>query len=539
MIRIKNLNIAFDADYSLEDAAAKRLKISPEHISKITIVHKALDARRYKNAPIYNVFTLDVVFTDDIKEINLLQHFRRDKNIEEAHDVHWEMPKQTSARRSGSQPIIAGFGPAGMFCALTLCRCGYQPIILERGHDIDARHSDVETFWKSGILDAISNVQFGEGGAGTFSDGKLTTRIHDSKISQVLDDFIEAGAPAEIRYLHKPHIGTDILRTVVKNIRQKIISLGGRIYFSSQMTDLQLTGSSLKTVTVNNKDQFPCSTLFLGIGHSARDTYEMLYKKGVEMQAKPFAVGVRIEHPQALINEAQYGQDADDPRLPTADYMLTFQNRDKGLSCYSFCMCPGGKVVAAASEKDRLTTNGMSCYARDSGIANSALLSPVTPADFGDGVLAGIEFQRRYENLAFINGGKNYFAPVQTVGDFLTHTHGSDNFLVSPTYQPGIALADLHDCLPDRIALSLEMALPQFDRKIHGFADKNAVMTGLEMRSSAPCRILRSRETFVSLNVNGLYPIGEGAGYAGGIISSAVDGINAALSYVNNNQADI
>ena len=318
----------------------------------------------------------------------------------------------------------------------------------------------------------------------------------------------------------------------MKNIRKKIISLGGEIHFNSLVTDVIIKNSKVAGIEINHTDKYDCSEVFFGIGHSARDTYKMLFDKGLSMQAKPFAVGVRIEHPQSLIDEAQYGTDAGNPLLPVADYALTYNNKQKGRSVYSFCMCPGGQVVAAASETGRVVVNGMSNYKRDSGTANSALLVNVTPDDFGHNVLDGIAFQRRYEELAFICGGRNYHAPVQTVGDFLQNKTGSDNFLTEPTYRPGITLCNLHDCLPDFTAQMLAEALPYFDGKIHGFADERAVMTGVEMRSSAPCRIVRNRDSYMSVNVAGFYPIGEGAGYAGGIMSAAVDGVNAAYAYL-------
>ncbi|WP_196604688.1 NAD(P)/FAD-dependent oxidoreductase [Pectinatus haikarae] len=535
MIRIKNLNTAFNNTEPLEKIAAAYLKISDKYIKKAVIVRKAIDARRYRNSPIFNVFTLDVFLTDNADKKKLMKRLRTNKNIElSAQPLPKVIPIVSGFKRNSEnlRPVIAGFGPSGMFCALTLCRYGYRPIILERGRDIDTRHEDVKNFWRTGTLDPLSNVQFGEGGAGTFSDGKLTTRINDAKITQVLRDFVEAGAPQEILYLHKPHIGTDILHSVVKNIRRKILAAGGSIYFLNQLTDLQIINSKLKGVATSSGESIPCENLFLGIGHSARDTYEMLLRKGIQIEAKSFAVGVRIEHPQSLIDASQYGADAGSPYLPVADYALTWQNREKALSCYSFCMCPGGKVVSASSEENRLTTNGMSYYARNTGIANSALLVPVTPADFGGNILSGMEFQRHYENLAFSAGGKNYHAPVQTVGDFLTHQHGSDKFLTIPTYEPGITLADLHELLPAKVSAAIELALPNFDKKIPGFADKSVVMTGLEMRSSAPCRIIRDKNTFKSVSIAGLYPIGEGAGYAGGIMSAAIDGMNAALSYI-------
>ena len=525
----------FEDTTSLELLAAKRLLLPPQAVLEVVIVRKAVDARRYKGAPVQFVYVLDVRI--DGSEKKVLARLRRDKNIvlgETEHRVG-VLLSAPGALRKGQRPIVVGFGPAGMFAALTLARAGFQPLVLERGQDVDRRHAAIQQFWQGGSLDTSSNVQFGEGGAGTFSDGKLTTRINDRCMADVLEDFIAAGAPTEIRYLHKPHIGTDLLRGIVKNIRQEIIRLGGEVRFGAQVTDIELQQGKIAAVILQDQDRIPTQAVLLGIGHSARDTYEMLYGKGVAMEAKAFAIGVRIEHPQEFIDRAQYGADAGNPRLPIADYALTYQDRVAGRGAYSFCMCPGGQVVAAASELERVVTNGMSNYQRDSGIANAALLVAVRPEDFGADVLAGMQFQRKYEALAFQAAGGNYFAPVQTVGDFLMGTSGSQQFLTQPTYAPGVKAVDLHRCLPDFVCRTLEQAFPHFDYKIPGFANPGAVMTGVETRSSAPCRIRRNRDTFLSESTDGLYPMGEGAGYAGGIMSAAVDGMNTALAFLQKN----
>jgi hypothetical protein len=423
-------------------------------------------------------------------------------------------------------PVVVGTGPAGLLAALVLAEQGYRPLVLEQGRPVDERTLDVATFWQKGQLDPVSNVQFGEGGAGTFSDGKLTTRVHDPGMKIVLEKLIAAGAPAEISYLHKPHIGTDQLRQVVKHLRQQIIAAGGTVEFGAKVTDIQLGDNRLVGLTVNGSRKIPCSLALLAIGHSARDTYQMLYRRGLAMEAKPFAIGLRIEHPQALIDRAQYGSFAGHPQLGAADYSLVYHDRTTGRSAFSFCMCPGGQVVAAASEEGGVVTNGMSLYSRGSGLANSALAVNVTPADFS-GVLGGVEFQRRYEKLAFVWGGGGYMAPAQTVGSFLVGSKAAS--LSKPSYLPGTVTAELRQCLPDFVAATLAKALPDFGRKIKGFDHPGAVLTGVETRTSAPVRLLRQDDR-MSCNIAGIYPMGEGAGYAGGIMSAALDGMNTATA---------
>lgn len=532
MLRISNFQVPIEDDSPPEQLAARRLKLPLKAVKRAVIVRKALDARRYRGAPIQFVYVLDVLL--EVPEKQVLSRCRKDRNITQVHMAAGELlPTGNNPPASDKRPVVVGFGPAGMFAALTLARAGWNPLILERGQDVEKRARDIRDFWRTGVLNPASNVQFGEGGAGTFSDGKLTTRINDSHMSEVLETFINAGAPEEIRYLHKPHIGTDLLRQIVKNIRQEILRLGGEIRFGAQVTDIEVKEGRLSALVVNGDSRIAADTVFLGIGHSARDTYEMLLKRGVSMEAKAFAIGVRIEHPQEFIDRAQYGDDVGNPRLPVADYALTFKDAESGRGVYSFCMCPGGQVVAAASEVNRLVTNGMSNYSRDSGIANSAVLVTVTPGDFGSEVLAGMRFQQRYEALAFEAGGGGYYAPVQSVGDFLKGSRGSVDFLVKPTYAPGVRAADLRCCLPPLVTESLARALPSFEKKIPGFAAPDIPMTGIETRSSAPCRIIRNRDNFISESLGGLYPIGEGAGYAGGIMSAAIDGMKAALAFLS------
>ena len=537
MLRIKNMQVPLSEEAALPILVAKRLGLPPQAVLGVVIVRKAIDARRYRGAPIQFTYMLDVEVAP-AHEKKLRGKLKKDKDLEIT------APKPRAERKfpvpgqGELPPVVVGFGPAGMFAALTLARAGYRPLVLERGADVDTRTKDIESFWQGGRLKLQSNVQFGEGGAGTFSDGKLTTRVSDPLMGEVIEAFIKAGAPEEIRYLHKPHIGTDLLRGIVKSIRQEIIALGGEVRFGARVTDLELgSDGSLAALIVEGEERLPCQAAFFGIGHSARDTYRMLFSRGLKMEAKPFAMGVRIEHPQEFIDRAQYGIDAGHLRLPVADYALTYKDPVTGRGAYSFCMCPGGLVVAATSEHEGVVTNGMSNFARDSGIANSALLVQVGPEDFGREVLSGMQMQEKLEHLAFELGGRDYRAPVQTVGDFLSGTAGSEAFLTSPTYRPGVRAADLHGCLPDFISRTLAGALPFFDRKIPGFADPGAVMTGLESRSSAPCRIVRQRESMMAEATPGLYPIGEGAGYAGGIMSAAVDGMKSALAFLGSHVA--
>lgn len=539
MIRIQNFNVAFEDQTPLAELVAKRLELPPHCISGVVIVRKAIDARRYKGAPIRFVYILDVEIAGNEKK--LLARLKKDKQISLAPLKQAEEDKMPPADgQSELRPVVVGFGPAGMFAALTLARHGWAPVVVERGRDVDSRHADINHFWSGGSFDPVSNVQFGEGGAGTFSDGKLTTRVNDPLMGRVLEDFIGAGAPEEIRYLHKPHIGTDLLRQIVKNIRLEIIRLGGEVRFETQVTGLEKDGAGrITALQLNHEERLPVQAVFMGIGHSARDTYQMLWESKTAMEAKDFSIGVRIEHPQEFIDKAQYGSDAGHPNLPVADYALTYNDRATGRGAYSFCMCPGGQVVAAASEAGGVVTNGMSNYHRDSGVANSALLVTVKTTDFAEHVLGGIEFQRQWEKLAFELGGRNYYAPVQSVGDFLQGTSGSTNFLTTCSYQPGVRAVDLHRCLPGFVTDMLQAALPHFDRKIPGFADPGAVMTGVETRSSAPCRIIRDRQSYQSISTPGLYPIGEGAGYAGGIMSAALDGMNGALAFLCKNSHNI
>ena len=531
MLKISNFRVPLTDATPLRQLAARRLKLPPDAIKQLVIVRRAVDARRKNN--INFVYTLEVETKTPPGQT--LSRLTGDKDVALLALV---TPEELTpgTKPLVNRPVVVGAGPAGLFTAFMLAKHGYKPLLIERGRDVEQRARDIADFWRTGQFNSISNVQFGEGGAGTFSDGKLTTRVNDPRMAEVLAIMVEAGAPPEIAYLHKPHIGTDKLRQVVKNIRTRIVELGGQVEFETRLTAVKTENGRLSGITINDDRYVPCEALFLAIGHSARDTYGMLYHSDVAMEAKAFAIGVRIEHPQELVDQAQYGASAGHPQLGAADYALVYQDKAAGRAAYSFCMCPGGLVVAAASEKGGVVTNGMSLFSRDSGIANSALTVTVNPADFGPHVLDGIAFQRRYEQLAFALGGKNYNAPAQTVGDFLNNKTGSRKYLVTPTYQPGVQPADLRQCLPDFVTTTLARALPDFGRKIRGFDHPGAVLTGVETRTSAPVRIIRGQD-FTSISTAGLYPIGEGAGYAGGIMSAALDGMNAAISFIKEYKA--
>ncbi|NLO40484.1 MAG: hypothetical protein GX115_13570 [Ruminiclostridium sp.] len=526
MLRLSNIKIRIneaaniDAEQTvLRKKILSRLRIHEEELKGFTIVKKSVDAR--KKEDIVYVYTVDIETSQEKKLLAIGEH----KDLVQAPELIFQ-PLRKGSERLTERPVIIGMGPAGLFAGLMLARNGYRPILFERGGDVDARTDSIHRFWKEGRLNSESNVQFGEGGAGTFSDGKLTTLINDTRCSLVLKEFTAAGAPQEILYSSKPHIGTDLLKGVVKNLRQDIIAHGGDVRFNARVTDFIIEGGQLKALIINNRETIKCNIILLAIGHSARDTFEVLYRKGVVMSPKPFSIGVRIEQPQRLINQAQYGSSSEHPGLGAADYKLAYHSKS-GRSAYTFCMCPGGYVVAAASEEHCVVTNGMSEFKRDGENANAALLVGVTPADFpGDHPLAGIEFQRKWEGIAFEAGGRAYKAPVQLVGDFLADRVSTTWGSVKPTYLPGVAFAPLNKCLPGYVIDTMKEAILYFNTKLKGFSMPESILTGVETRSSSPVRINRD-ENFLS-NVAGLYPVGEGAGYAGGIISAALDGIKTA-----------
>jgi uncharacterized FAD-dependent dehydrogenase len=520
MLRVCGVKLSIDQDYSvLKNSLIKKLKIEEKDLLRYNVFKQAIDAR--KGDTINFVYTVDVELKH---EENCLKKCKN-KDITITPDLEYKYV-QTGSQPLESRPVIIGTGPAGLFAGLILAEMGYSPVILERGADVDTRTKAVRKFWEQGKLDPECNVQFGEGGAGTFSDGKLTTLIKDRRCRKVLSDFVLAGAPEEIMYSAKPHVGTDRLRLVVKKLREKIISLGGEVRFNSTVTGLITQDNQVQGVIINGNERLSARVVVLAPGHSARDVFEMLYQVGVAMDPKPFSVGVRIEHPQKLIDLAQYKKYAGHPKLGPADYKLAYHAAN-GRSAYTFCMCPGGVVVAATSEKGCVVTNGMSEYSRSGENANSALLVGVEPADFGSShPLAGVEFQRKLERRAYFLGGSNYSAPAQLVGDFLENRASTRLGQVKPSYPKGVRLAVLNECLPDFVVETMRMAIPELDKKLKGFALPDAVMTGVETRSSSPVRIVRNEGMEASLK--GLYPAGEGAGYAGGIVSAAVDGIKAA-----------
>ena len=528
MIRLRDITLPFDhKQEALANSILKHLGISKNQLLNLAIVRKSIDARR--KACITAVYTIDVEVEN---EPELLSRFSQDITISAAPSMTYRLP--TVGDIHGACPVVVGSGPCGLFAALILAQMGAKPVLIERGKDVESRIKDVQDFWRNGELDPKSNVQFGEGGAGTFSDGKLTTQVKDkyNRSRKVLEEFVKAGAPEEILYQARPHIGTDNLVRIVKTIRNTIISLGGQVRFETKLTGIKIKDGKVTGAIVNDSENIETDIIAIALGHSARDTFEMLGQLGIPMEAKPFSIGVRIEHPQGMIDKAQYGKFASHPLLGPAEYKLV-HHCENGRSAYTFCMCPGGEVIACSSEAGGIVTNGMSFYSRNRPNANSGLLVGVTPRDFGStSPLAGIGFQQKWERKAFDAGGNNYFAPVQLVGDFLAGRASNSLGRVSPTYTPGTTPCDLAECLPVFVVETLRMAIPEMDKKLKGFSMNDAVMTAVESRSSSPIKIIRD-ETFQCPAIKGLYPAGEGAGYAGGIISAAVDGIKIAEAIIS------
>lgn len=521
MIRVSNIKIR--KDLSEEDVykyTIKKNRIHEQDILEWQISKKSIDAR--KKYDVHYNYSIDFKLKDENK-------YPKFKKVKE-----FEMPKINSKNLDCKKPIIVGCGPSGLFAALIMVQNGLKPIVIEQGDTALKRKEIVENFFKTSKLNPLSNVQFGEGGAGTFSDGKLTTGINSPFCTKVLQEFVNFGAPKQILYLSKPHVGTDNLINILQNMRKYIISKGGTFLFNTKVTDFEISNGKISAVTCQNGSdikKIEATHVVLAIGHSARDTFEKLYEKGISMERKNFSVGVRIEHLQENINTSQYGN-ITKLKLPPAEYKLAYHSKS-GRSCYTFCMCPGGQVIASSSDKNSIVTNGMSNFARNGKNANSALLVNVVPEDFeGTSPLAGFYFQKNLEESAFKLGGSNYFAPVQKVSDFIANKKSETLGSIKPSYLPGVTLSNLNDILPDFVSSTLKEGIEYFDTKLHGFADPDSILTGVETRSSSPVKILRNSE-FVS-NISGLYPCGEGAGYAGGITSAAVDGIKCAIAVLEN-----
>jgi uncharacterized FAD-dependent dehydrogenase len=525
MLRLTDIKLPLDHDeYALELAILSKLNVSKSQLVSFNLFKRGYDARNNKN--ILLIYTLDI----DVKDqATILAQFNDDIHVRVTPDMTYKFVAQAPAILS-IRPVVVGLGPCGLFAALILAQMGFKPIILERGKEVRERTKDTFGFWRKKALNPESNVQFGEGGAGTFSDGKLYSQVKDRKHygRKVLHEFVAAGAPEEIMYVSKPHIGTFKLVNMVEKMRKEIIALGGEFRFSTKVEKLDLdANNTIKGLHLSGNDYLACEQVILAVGHSARDTFTALFEQGVYIEAKPFSVGFRIEHEQSMIDSSRFGDNVGNPILGAADYKLVHHCKN-GRTVYSFCMCPGGTVVAAASEPGRVVTNGMSQYSRHERNANSAIVVGITPEqDYPGNPLAGIELQRRLEELAFTVGGENYHAPAQLIGDFLVGKPSSDIGDVKPSYTPGITLTDLSKVVPDYVTNAIREAIPAFERQVKGFAKADGLLTGVETRTSSPICIKRGAD-YQSVNIKGLYPAGEGAGYAGGIWSAGIDGIRVA-----------
>lgn len=537
MIRINELQLPLDHPAeALRQAIIARLGIKDAELIDFSVFKRSYDARK-KNSEITFVYIIDADVAD---EDQVLGRLAEDRNIRVSPDTGY-YPVGQAPEGLSERPLVVGFGPCGLFAALTLAQMGFRPIVLERGRDVRSRTKDTWALWRKKVLSPESNVQFGEGGAGLFSDGKLYSQIKDPKFygRKVMHEFVRAGAPEEIMFVSKPHIGTFRLTGVVSTMREEIKTLGGEVRFDSRVVDFIIEDGRIQGVRMADGEELRSRYVVLALGHSSRDTFRMLHERGVYIEAKPFAVGFRIEHPQSLIDNARLGKYAGHPELGAADYKLVYHAKN-GRAVYSFCMCPGGTVVAATSEPNRVVTNGMSQYSRNERNANAGIVVGISPEeDFPGGPLAGVELQERLESRAFELGGSDYCAPGQLVGDFIRGRASSAFGEVEPSYKPGVRLGDLAPSLPDYVIEAIREALPAFGKQIRGFDRADAVLTGIETRTSSPVRIKRDNESLQSINTHGLYPAGEGAGYAGGILSAGVDGIKVAEAVATAMLADL